>query len=299
MTTVKLLTILARHDDTQYVSAHEKIKAILARTCPSAKCRTLIVDTALDASFEAELDGTTRLIGGDNRAREFSGWDLAIQRLGREIERYDVVHLATAPFDQLYSRHIARFDDAMLELVAGRSIAVGHVDYYPYPIASFAEVSQHWLRSSYLFLPPHELRMLGPLAAVDRAAIFSGAPEAPFSDRAPISPGYRKLILSWLTSEEGTGQGVAWHSRFRLDAKTLKLFEDKTVAILNEHMLSIRLRAQGCRTVDVTWLSTVMKGTGIFFAKIPGWRSQLAGRDTDACEPPRAERMLDLRISFK
>ena len=67
---------------------------------------------------------------------------------------------------------------------------------------------------------------------------------APFRADAPISDAYRRAILGWLTGD-GTGQGVEWHSRFRLVESTLPLFESKTMAIMNEQLLTNRLRAQG------------------------------------------------------
>jgi hypothetical protein len=284
----RLLTILARFGTDRYAGAAENIRALLAKSCPLADCRMLIVDNALQKEFQSELDSCTRLIGGDDRAREFSGWDRAITYLGDELAKVEVVHLATAAYNQLYTKYLERFDDAIVRLVADRPVAVGHIDYYPYAVTAFGHVSQHWLRSSYVFIAPRELRMLGPLAAVRRSGLFSGSPACPFRADAPISDGYRSLIIAWLTSATGTGQGTAWHSRFQLDPTTLGLFEDKAVAIVNEHLLSARLRGQGCSTVDVTWLSTVMKQTGIVFGPIPGWRRQLATRDTDACQPPAA-----------
>ena len=84
---------------------------------------------------------------------------------------------------------------------------------------------------------------------MDGTAFFSGDPANPFRVDAPLDDEYRANILGWLVGE-GTGQGVVWHSRFDLDQSALALFEAKTLAILNEHALTIRLRAQGCATVD-------------------------------------------------
>jgi hypothetical protein len=284
----RVLTIMARFGTDHYAGADSRIRAILAATCPQTDCHMLIVDNALDKGFESELSPFTRLIGGEGCAREFSAWDRAIAHLGRGITTYDVVHFATAAFEQLYVRYINSFDDRVIRLIADRAIAVGHIDYYPHPIAIFGAVSQHWLRSSYMFVAPRELQMLGRMAGADRAALFGGTVEHPFRADAPISQGYRKLIVDWLTSEMGTGQGTAWHSRFELTQKTHGLFEDKALAIVNEHLLSIRLRSLGCRTVDVIWLSTMLNGGGLP-DEVPGWRQQLASRAFDASEPPQPQ----------
>jgi hypothetical protein len=49
------------------------------------------------------------------------------------------------------------------------------------------------------------------------------------------------------------------------------------LAILNEQMLTNRLRAQGCAAVDITWLSTQLR-TSASLDRIPDWRLQLAER---------------------
>jgi hypothetical protein len=117
----------------------------------------------------------------------------------------------------------------------------------------------------------------------DRKPFFSGDPRSPFRADAPLSENYRRYIYDWLTGE-GTGQGVTWHSRFELDDRSLRHFEAKAVAILNEQLLAIRLRRQGCELVDATWLATALgrRGAGAQPQTFPHWRTQLAERDTDA-----------------
>jgi hypothetical protein len=115
----------------------------------------------------------------------------------------------------------------------------------------------------------------------DGAEIFSGNPDAPFLKDAPLSENYRGYLVGWLTGD-GTGQGVEWHSRFTLSRETLPQFQNKVVSILNEHMFSVRLRAQGCAMVDATWLATRVAKLrdGQPLGPIPSWRRQLTERDT-------------------
>jgi hypothetical protein len=161
---------------------------------------------------------------------------------------------------------------------------VGHIDRYGTPVSFLGRVFQSWLRTSSLFVSPTELRLLGSLVSVtDGKAFFSGDPANPFRSDAPLDAAYRENILGWLTGA-GTGQGVTWHSRFDLSRETLAFFEAKALSILNEHALTIRLRAQGCATVDATWLAAKVAQLGdrvSLQGAIPDWRDQLAGRDVD------------------
>src|SRR5919197_786912 len=70
--------------------------------------------------------------------------------------------------------------------------------------------------------------------------------------RSFISQHWIRTCFFLLTGAD-IGQGVAWHSRIALAAEALPGFEQKALCILNEQMLGIRLRALGCRLVDVTW----------------------------------------------
>ena len=265
------------------------IQARVARQPPEFGHEAVVIANALDPDHAEPLGPGVTLIGGDNAAWEFSAWDRGIAHLGPRLDDFDWVHLATSAFRQLYTRYLDRFDADMLSLLAGRAAAVGHIDFFNEPVAFAGRSLQSWLRSSFVLLPPAELRLLGSLNSVtDRSGLFSGDPAAPFRGDAPLSTAYQQNILGWLTGE-GTGQGTEWHSRFALTEQTVRFFEDKAVAVLNEGMLTSRVRAQGCGIVDATWLAT---RAGQSFpavrplGAIPDWRVQVTSRDVDAAILP-------------
>src|SRR5262249_5147380 len=182
-----------------------------------------------------------------------------IDQLGSEVKKYDVVHFVTSAFGTLYTDYLERFCPQIVELTAGRPIAVGHFDYYPHPVRVGPFASLHCIRSSFWLITTVELLRLRTLASLySTAGLFSVRGRWPFAATAPLSQGYQRLIHDWLTTDQGTGQGMAWHSRFELNETTLTLFRNKTVAILNEHLLSIRLRAQGTHLLDLTYLAEII-----------------------------------------
>jgi hypothetical protein len=286
---LRVLTILARHGDEQYPDAQSRIDGLFAKGAPGVARRTVVVDNALSGSRASAVPSGPEVIAGSNDAYEFSAWDAAVTHVGRELDSFDVIHLATSAFGMLHTAYLERFDERLLRLVGERPIATGHVDYYPYPVAFGARVSQHWLRTSFLFVAPREIRALRTLVSYrDRASIFTGDPKRPFRPDGPVSPGYVRLILDWLTSPEGTGQGVAWHSRIDLSEETLPRFEGKALAILNEHALSARLRAQGCAVVDISHLALLLARETVP-RRWPAWRSQVTDR-AEASHPYPAAR---------
>lgn len=281
---MRILTLLVRHGTDKFPSAVDDVAILFARQLPQVELDLVVIDNKLPEDYEKVLGPTRLLIGGSNAQREFSAWERGLTVVGRRLYDYDFVNLATEAFRTLYTPYLGRFSTEMLQPMLCRGAAVGHIDYYNDPIFILGRHSQAWLRTSFLFLPPAELKLIGSLVSVSESgALFSGDPQSPFRPDAPLSENYRQYLLDWLTGE-GTGQGVEWHSRFALSSETLPLFENKTIAILNEHMFSIRLRAQGCAMVDATWLDTQVKKLaekGCPLGAIPSWRVQLTERDTD------------------
>lgn len=278
---MRIMTFLARHGTATYGDAIDALDGFFSRQMPDVAHDLLVIDNALPTDRHERLGPGRTLIGGPNTHWEFSAWDHGIATLGEHIQTYDFVHLATSAFRALNTSHLDRIDAAMLGSLRGRAAALGHIDYYNETVAIGGRSLRSWMRSSFVFMPPTELRLLGSLVSVDDGnALFSGDPKSPFRTDAALSANYRTAIIDWLTGP-GTGQGVEWHSRFVLSEETLGLFAAKTMAILNEQLMSARLRARGCALVDATWLS----GRLAQLAKdeplgaIPGWRLQIQHRD--------------------
>ena len=280
---MRILTVFARHGMTKYAQALEELLAFQKARLPNVHHDIVVVDNALGARPEVQRPDRN-IVAGSNRAWEFSAWDEGLAHVGHRVWDYDYVHLVTSAFRTLYTRYIDRIDQQLLERLAGRGLAIGHIDYYNTPIVLLGNRAQAWIRSSFFFISPAEVATLGPFMCIENGVqFFSGNPDQPFRQDAPISENYRQYIIDWLTGP-GTGQGVVWHSRFTINTETLPYFQAKVIAMFNEQMLSIRLRRQGCALVDATWLAarvdraTQARGSG----PVPDWRIQLSERDTDA-----------------
>jgi hypothetical protein len=278
---MRVLTILARFGTERYPHAEDELEGIVRRWRPSAGRSVIVVDNALPPGVERTEAGRT-VIGGDNRAFEFSAFDCALEYVGSDIWSYDLVHFATSAFNTLYTAYLERFDAGLLSVLVNRPACVGHIDCYNEPVEILNFRSQHWIRSCFFVMPPAEVKALGSFVSLyDAGQLFSGRPEAPFRPEAPLGLTYRRYITDWLTGSD-IGQRVQWHSSFVLGHDTLATFERKALCIMNEHLLAIRLRALGCHLVDVTWLSTrVDKRARRSPSLTTNWCEQLAARDRD------------------
>jgi hypothetical protein len=279
--TLRILTILARYGTEAYPEADAQLDELLRRLLPGVTRELLIVDNALPRTTVAQSGGRT-LLGGDNRVWEFSAFDRAVEWLGPTLDDYDYIHFATSAFNELYTGYLERFTLGVLRAGITRSLCIGHIDCYNEPIRISSHVSQHWVRTAFFVLPPSVVSALGSFVSIaDGGRLFSGRPMDPFEPTAPISENYRRYVVGWLCGDD-IGQGVRWHSRLALTPESLTRFEQKALAIVNEHMLAIRLRAMGCCLADVTWLSGAV--TRMPVEDIPwnlSWRDQIATRDPD------------------
>lgn len=284
---MRVLTLLVRCGTDLYPHAEEHIAEIYARQMPEIDREVVIVDNALPTGY-VERGERRRVIGGDNTYREFSGFDRALQHLGGELWQYDLVHFVTEAFHTLYVDYLARFDTALLHAIAGQTVCVGHIDCYNLPIEILGFRSQHWIRTCFFYMSPGDAKALGSFVTLrDDPRFFSGDPAAPFRRDAPLSRRYQHYLIDWITGQD-IGQGVRWHSSFTLTPETLPSFERKAMySIMNEHLIAIRLRAMGCRVIDVTWLATMLgNGAASGVGWNTPWQEQLAGRDRAALVVP-------------
>lgn len=281
---MRVLTIFVRYGTEKYPDAERQADAIFRRQMPDVGRTVIIVDNALPPGVAETSPGRT-VIGGDNRGREFTALDEGLRYLGRAIWTYDLVNVVTEAFNSLYVDYLARFTTPLLESIRGRPAAVGHIDCYNEPVELLGFHTQHWIRSCFMFLPTAEVKLLGAFTTVrDGTPFFSGVPADPFQPEAPLCETYRQYIIGWLTGQD-IGQGVTWHSSFGLTLDTLPTFQAKAIAIMNEQMLGVRLRAMGCRVIDVTWLSTMLAGGHSIRWRTP-WREQLANRGLGGLKLP-------------
>jgi hypothetical protein len=273
---LRVLSILVRHGLAKYAIAEAELNALYQRQLSDVTRELIVVDNAVDRDFVETLPGRT-LIGGDNSSHEFSGFDRAIAHVGGRIWSFDVVQLGTSAFQQLVTDYLSHFSTRMLERMTARPVALGHIDCHNEAVEILGYQSQHWMRTACFFLPPAEVKALGTFVSVRPDGFFSHDTGRPFLADAPLNDRYRRYLTDWLTGAD-IGQGVSWHSPMKLTPETLPVFEQRARAIMNEHMLSIRLRAMSCRLTDVMWLAGRMHEDADPLGRRVDWRQQLGPR---------------------
>ena len=224
--------------------------------CISAASGTIkqivIADNKLECdSFQGEYASRTKIIPGDNFAREFSAWDLAYNALD-DKNGADVVLCVNDTFAahrrvrMVRRLRIARW----LHIVAqsDNPEMFGQLDpFEAVPIEwIFGELSIYV--SSYLFgLNPTAAQLLFPLTAIDADidtllnSHFSAA--GLFSLALPA--GQRKRVEDWLFTPGN------WRNAAPLSPENFKFFRLKAKSILYEYALTSRARSAGIGVSDL------------------------------------------------
>jgi hypothetical protein len=285
---MKILCLFVRHGTEK----HKDALAVLDRWYEDrglTALRTLwIIDNALPHDAPpVHLDNGALLISGDNHAWEFSAWARALRRPELTENIFDVVHLVTSAFNTLYTRYLEHFHADMLEDVRVRGLCLGHIDSYDRPVEFAGNRSAHWIRTCFVFLPYSVAHQMNRWVGFDDPAPFFPEPDTTtFGDDAPLSRDYQNRIRVWLEGKEVGGH--TWHSPIGSTSAEADRFQQKTLAILNEHSLSVRFRAMGLPLVDFCWWYTLRESRGTKPTVIPPEDEQLKIRRQILCipEPP-------------
>lgn len=264
---MKIVTLMVRHGTKKYPNALADLRAVCANFGPEVQNDIVVVDNALERGIRQQEDGHL-ILGGDNSRFEFSGWDAGLEQV--DLHAYDGVLFVTEAFRFSHQDYLARFNRDTLELAVRHGAAIGHLDSTPEPVQLHYMTSRAWLRTAFFFLPMSVVHRLGKVSSPLREEdLFGHAPDAPFSANAPISRNLISYILGWLT---GNGKRAApdakWHSEFVLNDETFDYFRKKTVAILNERMLTARLTALQVPVAHIQWLANVLETEA---ADFPWW----------------------------
>lgn len=251
---MKILCLFVRYGTAHYPDAIPLLNQWYERHGLYDQRTLWIIDNARGPQQPPEqLGPRTFLHSGDNRAWEFSAWEHALNLVREHSDQFDALHFVTSAFNTLYTEYLQHFETAMLAYVLKRNICLGHIDSYPAPVQLESLSSQSWIRTCFFFLPWRLAISTSPwVAQENRERFFIEADSREFRSNAPLSVDYQKNITSWLEGQDMGGH--TWHSPVKHGLEENTRFQQKTLAILNEHHLAITFRRAGIQLVDFCWL---------------------------------------------
>jgi hypothetical protein len=213
-------------------------------------------------------DPDVLLVSGSNNETEFSAYDEGRQALLTYSGSHpDVWLIANDRFAAYGQRHLKFLNHSLLKFTAASLLASGDVDTVPRQfwkldanlvpqLESRAPQSAQssYIRSNWLLISDRALRRLGPLTTITSVqyaehvpnnlpGLPAGSPEA----RWPLSTWLGNAIGNWMY--EWLTQAGNWHKAEPLTPSSWPRLRRKALAILNEQLLTVRLREAGIAIV--------------------------------------------------
>jgi hypothetical protein len=204
-----------------------------------------------------------QVVQGSNRDGEFSGYDEGVRFL-RDQSPPDLWLLANDRLLAYDDGYLPLLRPATQRLVVEERLLLGRVDRLPVRCTVGGLAVPTYARSNYLMVDDASLQAIGKVTSVDTAGWATRVPEAHRAGLEALAgedlPGeYLAFMADWLT---GSGSGVhgRWYRAGDADSTSWPRLRLKLQAIVNEHLLSGRLRQAGA-TVMGTRQAQVLAGT--------------------------------------
>lgn len=232
------------------------LRKVAARLFPGARQTVVIVDNAVEGDLEILTAEGHELIAGDNRCREFTGYEKGLRHLERtrRLRPDSPVLFANDTFHRHYGKgYLAGFTRARAKEALSRHGILGYVDRYPASVRLGDDSFREWVRTSLFLVDYATAGKLRPFALdIPDGRIFSKRFDRFFRDTAPLSENYRRYLRTWLFEAAPTGSDFVetWHSKEKLTPETFPGLKAKARCILSEHRLAARAAKLGIPLVD-------------------------------------------------
>jgi hypothetical protein len=249
---LSLFVIFNQYDTEKYSGTFLRLQKILSDNLSQTKNKIsvsyLIVDNRReDLPFEKIGDNVFK-VGGNNSDREFSGLDKGIQELQVQGFKPDVVLCSNDSFLVYGWTFLEKVPVYNLVRYASRhNCLIGHIDTKEIPFQIYSHDVTEWICTNGFFIRWSSLKTFGSLVSLGMEKLSSFMPveykeNEIFLSAAPLSENYRKMVIQWLTEE--------WHGKFQISEKTWEYFRIKTCAMINESLLSARMKERGIRIIS-------------------------------------------------
>ncbi|MCM8813384.1 MAG: hypothetical protein NC924_05535 [Candidatus Omnitrophica bacterium] len=238
-------------------SGAETLENFLHTAFPQKKVETVIVDNALTHETEFWRRAHLNIISGDNRCREFSGYERGIDWVERAfaLRDEDTLIIANDTFHRSYGKeYLAWFIPEIVEMALADGKIVGYMDAYPEETQICGLPLRRWIRTSCFAARRGVFRRLMPLCfPLPDSEIFSQDYREFFCASAPLSNNYKQFQRTWLFGEHTAAGNFreAWHHQAALTADNWQSFKEKMRCILSEHYFSARAQQAGIGLLDV------------------------------------------------
>jgi hypothetical protein len=268
---VRLGIVLAAWDPLRSAAALHALQSYASRLSLLKHSIVVVANRpSIIPALKDAADPDVLLVSGSNSEAEFSAYDEGRQALlAYSSPRPDVWLIANDRFHSYGQRHVKFLSGGLLKCAAASLLASGEVDTVPRQfwkldanlvpqLESRAPQSAQssYIRSNWLLISDRALRRLGPLTTITAAQYAEHVPnDLPDLPAGPLEASWP--LSTWLGSAIGEWmynwltQPGNWYKAEPLTPSSWPRLRRKALAILNEQLLTVRLRE--ARTAIVPW----------------------------------------------
>jgi len=231
---MNISVVYLQYDKNKYPYSFQYITGCLNKI--DANISYIVVDN-FNCNKSNEQFGNVHVIGGDNTNWEFSGWQKGFQYTRQNIDSDLIIFcndsLRSYRHKMLELEHLKK----MLDRATSEKLFVGKIDRVAEVDFDFMNYNlNEWICSNVFAAAPCAFDVV----TIDNSSMFDIDSIAGDVDRFlgndKIGINLRKHIYNWLS--------YCWHDKFNV-RENIELFKHKTKAILNEKLLTAKMRENG------------------------------------------------------
>jgi glycosyltransferase involved in cell wall biosynthesis len=251
----EIYLVLLEFGQTHEQPALDLLIPTVHRLFPGAGVRTVVVDNARSGHLEQAIDTEIARVSGDNRLREFSGWDRGMAWLARRYAPApgSIVVLANDTVVRPEKHDRVRDTPADRAAAAFNGALVGWVDEYPRPVELFGLTFRQWIDTSFAIAEWRTWTALGPLAhPLANERLFADDWQRIFHEPSPLSENYRAYLKAYFFGGPADPEFLhRWYAHEPVNADNFEAFKAKLRSVVCEHLLSARARTRGIPLIDI------------------------------------------------
>jgi len=245
--------VLAAYDvDRTATAMHELVASVVS----NEGRRAVVVansDAVLRRLSKWELPPAIEVVRGSNKVGEFSAYQEGVDWLRSRQCLPETFLFANDRALSYGDRYGAVLDRRALEVVRGYPMVCGTINSYGKSVALAGSLLDVWCRTNFVLTSRVALAAIGSTVSLGPAEFDTRVPvEFPGEGWSPapwLGPEYAGIVLDWLTREGN------WYRAEPISEANWPAMRVKLLAIINEHLFSIRARENGVPLVDYTQLA--------------------------------------------
>lgn len=222
------------------------MREIVASVISGEGCRAVVVansEAVLRRLDQWDLPRGIEVIRGSNEVGEFSAYQEGVDQLRSQERLPETLLVANDRALSYGDRFGAVLDPQALEVLCTHPMLCGTINSYGRSVPLLGCWLDTWCRTNFMLTSREALAAIGSAVSVGRAEFDSHVPvEFPGEGWSPASwlgPEYARIVLSWLTKRGN------WYRAEPISEANWLFMRLKLLAIINEHLFSVRARERG------------------------------------------------------